>query len=83
MDNTDIKLCKDCRYLKWKNYDKGRATWSVAYCKHESAVESTNIVDGCVNHKQAFQNRTYGSCGKDAVHFQPKRSFIQWLKEVL
>ena len=80
MNNTDIKLCKDCRYLKW---EMAYANYSMAYCKHDSSVESTNIVDGCVQHNQAFQNRTHGSCGKNAVHFQPKRSFIQWLKEVL
>ena len=80
---SEVKLCKDCRYFKWKNYNKGSSTWSIAYCKHETAIESLNVVDGSVLHKEAFQHRTNGSCGNAAVHFQPKRSFIQWLKEVL
>ena len=78
MNNTDVKLCKDCRYLTYQS------NLHDPVCKHESGAKPINPVDGSIAYHLAAQSRKWPTlCGKDAVHFQPKRSFIQWLKEVL
>jgi hypothetical protein len=72
----EIKLCKDCQWVKVGWIDKLLVGWRFAKCTHPDSEQEEEIdySTGKIEPKHFYYCSTMrmGSCGKEANLFEPK-----------
>lgn len=72
--NSETKFCKDCKF--YHNTGDGYQ----ARCTHQDSVVQIDYVKGTIYYYSCDVMRDKGTCGTEAIRFEPKEKLLNKIK---